>query len=245
VSYARHTGPRRCEIASAALTRDYETLSKAYGEDGMVTLGQILNADELRDVRAHVERYMQRVVPRMPPSVSAKLVRFESDGTSVRSCYAMEVVDDFFASLANRGVFRNIVRQVAGWEPEVYSVETFNKPGRVGSRVPMHQEVAFHLPDMSERAHLWLALDEVSAENGPVRFWLGSQLHGLLPHEPDGDGYLTCDENAATVRARKICTSIVPAGWATLHDGLIAHDSLPNRSAQARRGLLLGYVRAP
>jgi phytanoyl-CoA hydroxylase len=210
----------------------------------MITLGPVLHDEELQEARGEVERYMSRVVPKLPEGVCEKLVRFESDGTTIRSCYSMHVVDDFFASFANREEFKDVIRKIAGWEPEVYCVETFNKSGRVGASVPMHQEVAFHLPDMTERAHIWFALDEVSAENGPVRFWLGSQQHGLLPHEPDSNGYLTCDPEAATERARKIHTSIVPAGWATMHDGLIAHDSLPNLSADSRLGLLCGYSRA-
>ena len=223
---------------------DYGTLSNDYRNDGMVTLGQLLNKDDMLDVRSNVSRYLRRVVPNMPSSVRAKLVRFEADGSSIRSCYAMNVVDDFFMDFANRDAFRALIERIVGWQPQLYGVETFNKMGRVGSKVPMHQEVAFHLPDQSERAHLWFALDDVTEDSGPVRFWLGSQLYGLLPHQPDAEGYLTCDESIATARATKIWTSVVPAGWATLHDGLIAHDSLPNQSTQGRLALLCGYVRA-
>jgi phytanoyl-CoA hydroxylase len=225
------------------LKLDYEALGQAYEEDGMITLGPALDDGELEKTRDQVARYMDRVVPRLPEAVRDKLVRFESDGATVRSCYSMHVVDDFFSSFANREDFKDVIRKIAGWEPEVYCVETFNKAARVGSSVPMHQEVAFHLPAMTERAHIWFALDEVSADNGPVRFWLGSQRQ-LLPHAPDSDGYLTCDPEQATANSRKIHTSIVPAGWATMHDGLVAHDSLPNESADSRLGLLCGYSRA-
>lgn len=227
-----------------ALELDYATLGQAYRDEGMVTLGQALSADELEEVRDNVARYMERVVPKLPLEVRKKIVRFERDGSSVRSCYAMDVVDGYFAAFANREDIKDVIRAIAGWEPELYAVETFNKPAGVGSRVPMHQEVAFHLPDRRERSHFWLALNDVSEENGPVRFWLGSQLHDLLPHEPDADGYLTCDETAATANAKEIHSSIVPAGWATLHDGMIPHDSQPNRSSKPRLGLLCGYVQA-
>jgi phytanoyl-CoA hydroxylase len=220
---------------------DTSTLRESYREDGMVVLGKILDDDTLAAIHANAERYTRYVVPSLPERVRAKIVRYEADGESIRNFYSMDKVDAFFESLGNREQFLALVREIAGWEPELYTVETFNKTPRQGSKVSMHQESAFHGPDMLEIAHLWLAIDDATEENGPVRYWLGSHKLGMLPHHPDANGYLTCDEEVATAAASEIYTLLLPAGGVAMHNGLIAHDSLPNTSDKPRLAIFCGY----
>jgi phytanoyl-CoA hydroxylase len=226
------------ELADTALMRE------RFEDDGMIVLGRVLSDAEVEGVRESMVRFVETIVPELPPQVRDKIVRYEPDGRSVRSCYALDKVDPFFAELGHREDFVELVRSMTGWEPELYAVESFNKTAQAGTAVPMHQEAAFGGPDMLQAAHLWLAIDDATEANGPVRYWLGSHKQGMMPHAPEENGYLTCDERLADERATEVFTLVAPAGHGALHNSLIAHDSLPNRSSKPRLGIFCGYRKA-
>lgn len=222
----------------------YADLHERYARDGMVPLGRLVSESDVGEIREQVKRYAERVVPTLPEQLKKKMVKYEPDG-SVHACYLLHKVDEFFAEFCLQDRMLDIVRAVAGWEPEIYACEWRHKAQNTGFAVPLHQENSWYADDPRPRAHVWLALDEVRSDSGgPVRFWLGyrGDLLPLIRH-PDGD--YGCDERLATAGAREVYVSAVDAGCATLHDGIIPHDSLPNLSGHERNALFCGYVAQP
>ena len=67
----------------------------------------------------------------------------------------------------------------------VMAVESFNKPARVGSPVPPHQDNAYFCQEPADVLTVWIALDPATQENGAVEYFLGSH-HELWPHKPSG-----------------------------------------------------------
>jgi hypothetical protein len=55
----------------------------------------------------------------------------------------MDRHDPFFDTLAQREEILALVRELVHGEPVLMAVETFNKPARVGSGVPPHQDNAY------------------------------------------------------------------------------------------------------
>lgn len=219
---------------------DLEDAARRFAADGALFAGQVLTDDELAEVRHHLDRYARHVVPQLPAAILAKTVRFEEDGTSLRSCYFMDQIDGYFHDFGHREDFTELLRRVTGWEPELYVVETFNKPPQVGSAASAHQDCAFLPLEPMDVVHLWIAIDDSTAANGALRYWLGSHRNGLLPHVPAqwGQGvdpaYVDHDDEG-------LVTMEVPAGSAAIHNGLVVHDSPPNVSGRPRLGLLCGY----
>jgi ectoine hydroxylase-related dioxygenase (phytanoyl-CoA dioxygenase family) len=215
-------------------------LRESYLRDGMVYLGKLLDIDEVAEVRTRVDRYQQTILPAVPEDLRQRVAKYESDGATLRSCYALHQIEDYWRDLAYSSRLVGVVRDVAGIEPELYSLELRRKAPRSNSVVGLHQESAFHVPDPRPRANIWLALNDVVPDSGPVRFWLGYE-GGLMPHTPSGLGF-SCDTETATARSRSITVMTPPAGHATMHDGLTPHDSLPNVSEFERLALFFGYV---
>lgn len=217
-------------------------LRAAYARDGVVVVDQVLDPDLLEEVRANIDRYCRFIVPRLPEEVRAKTVRFEPDGTSIRSIYYMDQVDEYFNALGNREDFKALVRGITGWEPELYVVETFNKYARVGTDAVAHQDVAYFRLEPKDMAHLWIAIDPATLHNGAIRYWLGSHKDGLLPHYKEPRfGYLQVRDEYADESAEDIFTAELSAGHAVVHSGLVVHDSPHNYSGVPRLGLLCGY----
>jgi ectoine hydroxylase-related dioxygenase (phytanoyl-CoA dioxygenase family) len=65
-------------------------------------------------------------------------------------------------------------------------VETFNKPARVGSGVPYHQDNAYFCQTPPDMLTIWIAMDAVTMANGPVYYVRGSQKTGMLPTKLSG-----------------------------------------------------------
>lgn len=80
-----------------------------------------------------------------------------------------------------------------------------------------------------------LALDDVTVENGPLRFLPGSGRLGHRPVAAPGD--LPPELSGA-----RAVEPTMPAGSALLFGPYVWHGSLPNRSLRPRRVLINGYA---
>jgi ectoine hydroxylase-related dioxygenase (phytanoyl-CoA dioxygenase family) len=88
---------------------------------------------------------------------------------------------------------------------------------------------------------LWLALDAVDADMGPLRFVKGSHRWG---HRTDGDFF---SQDLDSGRARMTpggetwseVPALLPAGGASVHHKLTVHGSTQNTSQRTRYGMAL------
>ena len=111
----------------------------------------------------------------------------EADGVTVRNLWRLEEHNPKLRAYSPRapGSARLIGRLVRG-EPVLAAVETFNKPARVGSGVPYHQDNAYFCQTPPDVLTVWIAIDAVTEANGPVTYIKGSHRLGMLPTKPSG-----------------------------------------------------------
>jgi phytanoyl-CoA hydroxylase len=214
---------------------EIETMSARFAEDGVVWTPPLLSPDEVADVRSNIGRYISRFVSTLPD----RLIRFEQDGISIRSLYFMNDLDDYFHDFGNSQRFKELVSKVAGYEVQLFCVETFNKEARVGSLTPPHQDSAFLVGQPEEIVSLWLALDRASNANGAVRYWRGSHRNGLLPHIEHHYG-LQADPSFVDYEA-DLLVRITEPGAAAMHCGLVLHDSPANITQHPRLAINCMY----
>ena len=89
---------------------------------------------------------------------------------------------------------------------------------------------------------VWLAIDDVDDNNGPMLFIPGSHLHGQIPF----DKSTAEDNNVLNQSVRDPenwgdapAAETIRAGQVSLHTDLLLHGSEPNRSQRQRCGLTL------
>ena len=213
---------------------EIEAMSARFAEDGVAWTPPLLSPDEVAHVRRNVDRYISQFRATLPHP----MIRFEADGVAVRSLYVMDRFDLYFRDFGNSPRFKELVGKVAGFDAQLFSVETFNKEPRIGSAAPPHQDSAF-LKDHAYVVTLWISLDRVSKENGPVRYWRGSHRNGLLPHVEHLFGLQvapTCVDSEADLLVRE-----TGPGEAALHSGLVVHDSPANTTHHPRLGIVCTY----
>ncbi|WP_164103680.1 phytanoyl-CoA dioxygenase family protein [Candidatus Laterigemmans baculatus] len=210
---------------------------ESYHRDGVIRCRGWFSADQLSEIRAAFERYRSDVAPELPDADYT----LESDRTTVRNFWRMNAHDPFFQSLAERPELLELVAPLVQGEPVLMGVESFNKPARVGSPVPPHQDNAYFCQRPPDVLSVWIALDPATEENGAVEYFLGSQ-HTLLPHKPSGvkgNSFGLADASAADRFPSFLGT--VDAGDMLVHHCQTIHQSQPNRSASPRLSLVIVY----
>ena len=206
-----------------------------YERDGFVRVRHLLSADDLTRLRAEIERYAREVLPRIPEGDRV----LEADGKAVRNLWRMEQHDPFFADLARRTDILAVVAPLVHGTPVLMGVETFNKPAKIGSGVPPHQDNAYFCQSPPDVLTVWIAVDAATMENGPIFYVKGSHRGGLLPHRPSG----VAGNSMGLVEmpdGEKFCGTLA-AGDALIHHCETVHFSGPNQSDRPRCGFLLVY----
>jgi hypothetical protein len=146
--------------------RNLEELAATYTRDGFVRVPGFFGPELLREVRDQLERYERDIAPRLPEGDRV----IESDGRSIRNLWRLEQHDPYFKQLAEGSEICSLISALVGGTPVLMAVETFNKPPKVGSGVPPHQDNAYFCQSPPDALTVWIALDAATSENGPIYY---------------------------------------------------------------------------
>ncbi len=217
---------------------DHEQLLQDYERDGVVRVRQFLTAADVHAVSGELERYIREDLPTRP----ADAATMEADGSTVRNLWRLEQHNETLRALALRDDVLDFVRPFVRGEPVLEAVETFNKPARVGSGVPYHQDNAYFCQTPPDMLTVWIAIDPVTTENGPVFFVRGSHHDGVLPTKPSGvrGNSIGMAEPSPVPLADQFRGLLAP-GDATIHHCNTVHHSAPNTTDRSRLGLLFVF----
>jgi ectoine hydroxylase-related dioxygenase (phytanoyl-CoA dioxygenase family) len=217
---------------------DSADLIRRYEADGCVRVRGFFDAPTLAAVRRELSRYLSEVVPTLPPADRT----LEADGKTVRNLWRMERHDPYFDRLARDPRLLPFVAEVVRGEPVLMAVETFNKPARVGSGVPPHQDNAYFCQSPPDMATIWIAIDAVTEANGPVLYLKGSHRDGTRPHRPSGVAGNSMGLADMPPHADgDVFRGTLDPGDALVHHCQTIHWSAANRTDSPRCGLLLVY----
>jgi len=209
-----------------------------YQNDGVVLIRSFLRADEVTAVRAEIVRYISTDLAALPPDART----FEKDEKTVRNLWRLEKYNPWFRQLGERENIKALIAPLVNGEPLLAGVETFNKPARLGSGVPYHQDNAYFCQAPPDMLTVWIAIDAVTAANGPVFFVRGSHKLGMRPTKPSGvrGNSIGMAEPSNVPLIEQFCGLLAP-GDATIHHCETIHHSAPNTTESPRLGLLLVY----
>lgn len=209
-----------------------------YERDGVIRVPGFLTPDEVAAVRAELDRYIRDDLPGRPADART----FEKDEQTVRNLWRLEQHNAFFRALGERSDIKALVAPLVHGEPVLAGVETFNKPARIGSGVPQHQDNAYFCQTPPDMLTVWIAIDPVTEANGPVYFIKGSHRAGMRPTRPSGvrGNSIGLADPEAAPPGMEFCGLLAP-GDATIHHCETIHHSAPNTTGHSRLGLLLVY----
>jgi ectoine hydroxylase-related dioxygenase (phytanoyl-CoA dioxygenase family) len=209
-----------------------------YERDGVILIRQFLGTADVEELRGEITRYICEDLSTKPADART----IEADGITVRNLWRLEQHNPALLRFASQPFIRDLVRPLVHGEPVLMAIETFNKPARVGSGVPYHQDNAYFCQTPPDMLTVWIALDAVTEENGPVFFVKGSHQQGVLPTRPSGvrGNSIGMAEPSGVPVAEQFCALLAP-GDATIHHCNTVHHSAPNRTDHSRLGFLLVF----
>ena len=114
-----------------------------------------------------------------------------------------------------------IAAQLIGEDIILWGTTIFGKPAGSGKETPWHQDGDYYPIRPLETLTLWIPLDDVTPENGPMRFIPGShKAHELFSHSRqegnDKTINLVCDDTHFDETAAE--DLIIEAGQVSFHD---------------------------
>jgi len=213
------------------------TIAERFNRDGFVLVEGFLSAAEVDDLDCRLERYIRDLVP----CVAQGHAFFEPSG-AIKHISCPEIYDDYFKSLMARPATLRTVIACLGRPVEATASEVFYKSAHVGSAAPYHQDNAYLHLAPAEGAVVWVAMDDVTLENGAVHYARGYHALGDQPHDQTGVSLFSKGLSQPPDAARfPEVPAVMKRGDASIHHILCAHRSGPNRTPHHRRGYVCNF----
>jgi ectoine hydroxylase-related dioxygenase (phytanoyl-CoA dioxygenase family) len=225
-----------------------------YEASGFVVMPDVLNPSQLAELRTMVDRAMDGTIkPDRVPGLDDFQIQWEptvkddpkvARRDKIRVIFHLTHAHSYFWKLATSKTMLDAVENLIGPDIRFYTDQMFCKPAKHGSEVPWHHDSAYWPDAEPNLLSCWLAIDDVTIENGCVRFIPGSH-RGNYPHhiiETTNPNNLTVQPGFAD--PSKEVPVEIKAGSMSVHHSLCVHRSLPNRSDRSRRGLVMIYLPA-
>lgn len=214
------------------------TWKAGYDRDGVVRIPGFLSPEEVAAVRDELVRYVCEDLSSKP--LNARTL--EADERTVRNLWRLEEHDPWFRAFGERPDLLSLIGPLVNGEPVLMGVETFNKPARIGSGVPPHQDNAYFCQTPPDMLTVWIAIDAVTEANGAVTYVKGSHRLGLLPTKPSGvRGNSIGLAGMPETSEEDLLVALLEPGDATIHHCETIHYSAPNTTDFPRLGFLLVF----
>ena len=138
------------------------------------------------------------------------------------------------------------VESLMGPDLLLWSAGFFVKEPHTTDFVSWHQDLRYWgLDDDSREITAWIALGDVTRDNGAMRFIPGSHRQGMVEHRDtwrESNQLTRGQELAVDVDEKQAVDVELKSGEMSLHHGSLHHSSPANPSASRRIGLALRFI---
>ena len=221
-------------------------LTDEYRERGYVVVDGLVEA---QNVVALAER-LRAIADGEHPFPEA-LIEYEPGAEKQRALSNLRKInsparhDELFLEHAKTPAVLDVVEQLVGADIKLFSDQAFMKPPG-GIEKTYHQDSAYFYVEPADLVTCWLALDDVTVENGCLWVIPGSHRHGIKDHSQEWDIGNRVDKmipDAAVDRSQEVPITL-RAGSCSFHHSVLMHRSGPNTTSTRRRGLATHYMSA-
>ena len=226
-----------------------QSMKKSYETDGFLVVENLFSDTDLRQIRQRTDEIVAD--PDSAPKgvgvgregdTAADRSSEEAANRAVRGTSFMVRFDPLFQRLALQPKLLEIVRGLLGPKVRVFRDQMLLKPPR-GQAKPLHQDQSYFrvLPE-GELVTAWIALDEVTTENGCMCYVPASHTHGIfeIATDPEHPVHHVPDTRGIDLADPTNCP--VAAGSVIFHHGCCLHSSDENRTDSWRRAVILHYT---
>lgn len=210
-----------------------------FQRDGFSLIENFFSPDEVETMQRELTRYIDQVVPGLDPRY---VFYEEEDQGPIKHLTSPDLHDTYFKGMMTRPATLEVVQACLGTPAEPTSSEVFYKHAHVGTETPYHQDNAYLHFDPADGVVVWVALDDVTVENGAMHYRKGAFTLGDLDHY----------ETTLPLFSKRLSAKLdhgqypeVPAvirkGGAALHHIQTPHRAGPNHTGHDRRAFVCNY----
>jgi phytanoyl-CoA hydroxylase len=219
--------------------------AEVYDDQGFLDVDHLLLPQEVEELC----RRTQEISEGRGQDFPQQHLELEPGANGVRSAKTIRKInhcaenDAVFMKYAKLDRILDIVEELIGPDIKLFGSQLFMKPPG-GVEKPYHQDSPYFSIEPMALVTCWIALDDVTVENGCLWVVPGSHRLGPLPHT---EKWLVGDREDKRVpdsefdRSTEIPVTLSP-GSCSFHHSLILHMSHPNHTNTSRRGLAFHYM---
>lgn len=227
-----------------------------FTEKGFVRIGRVITDEKIAKLRSVIDRC--RITGQEVDLLDPKQWELgqngvpQEPGKTVSFLFNLWRVEDEFRSLTMDSRFGVWAGQLLGCRGvRVLEDNALSKDPRTGGALKWHQDFSYWPLAQPNAVTLWIALDDVTMENGAVQMAVGSHLMGERLPAVFGTGATYFQERRPKsvlpiVDPRTINLDVevlhLKAGEATIHHSLTWHASGANNTNGPRRAAVSRYV---
>lgn len=144
--------------------------------------------------------------------------------------------------LALTPLFLDYVEDLLGPDFVMWTSHYFCKEPGDPKRVPWHQDATYWPIRPTRTVTIWLAIDDVTPGNAPMRFLPATHQLGSVDWQP-AQGEVALTQEIGDISSYGVpFDNLLHAGQVSIHTSTLIHGSEPNDSNQRRCGLTLRYI---
>ena len=202
----------------------------SYEREGLVVPISRLSDEYVERVRTKVESFFA-THPELDPDYLPSIIEIDRD----------------WLDFARDPMLLDCVESVIGPDIILWGSALFCKTAHGGKATPWHQDGQYWPIRPLATCTVWIAFDEVSTENGCMRYVPGSHLEQrTFAHDIDDSDEFTLNQvvknrSEADQHARDV---VLSPGMFSIHDVYLVHGSNRNDSGKRRGGLVYRFMPA-
>ena len=211
----------------------FEFEKQSYDQHGFVIVRQLLKHTDFAELRENLDRYVRDVVPTLPDADA--FYQDRSRPETLKQLQRMGV-DAYFRDYLQHAAWMRLAEALVGEPVTADQPEWFNKPPGTNHVTPPHQDNYYFCLAPSNVVTIWMAVDDVDAENGCLRYVAGSHRRGFRAHAKSrilgfSQGIIDYTPDDFT---REVAIPLQP-GDVVAHHGMTIHRADANMSATRHR----------
>jgi len=207
-------------------------------EQGYTVLENLFSPSDMAKIAGLIEAHRQRHIDQL--NALGGTDGGISRASEITFTDHLAEADSEIMAFVKRPEFIDITTSLLGPDTDLYWNQSVYKSGHGTKPFPWHQDDGYMNVDPSPYLTIWIALNDVTIENGCVWFLPGSHKQGVVPHEDTSIGkscYSLDAENQGV-------PAPLPAGSAAVFWSTTMHKSGINVSNGERKGLVIQYCHA-
>ena len=224
-----------------------EATRETFQRDGVALIRKALNGDGVDQLADELERYKAQIAPKFPEGHECVMYLEAGKPETLMRLNKMHEHDEYFSRFATSDPWKGLAEGLLGEQANLANVVYFNKPPRGTAPThpsPPHQDNFYYHLDPPQLMGVWIPLEPIDAENGCLRYVVGSHRKGIRHHVgssvygfSQGVADYGPDDWAHETRL------FAEPGDAVVHHGMTIHRADPNDSTtRSRRAIAMFYI---